>query len=52
MYRTESIAEATRRFMEANRKHAVAQARANSAKHALDRLSQNHARFRAERATT
>lgn len=48
MNRTESIAEATRRFIEADKKHAVARAKAERAKVALDQLSQNHAQFRAQ----
>lgn len=50
MNRTDSIAEATRRFIEADRKHAIARAKVATTTGALDRLSQNHAKFRAERA--
>ncbi len=50
MNRSDSIAEATRRFIEADRKHAVARAKAASTEKALQRLGDNYARFRATRA--
>lgn len=50
MNRSQSIAEATRRFIEADKKHAVARAKAETAKTALDRVSRNHAQFRAQSA--
>lgn len=50
MNRADSIAEATRRFIEADRKHAVARAKAATTKGVVDRVNRNHAQFRAQRA--
>lgn len=46
MTRADSIAQATRRFIDADRKHAVARAKAAATTAAADELARNHAAYR------
>lgn len=49
MTRASTIAEATRRFVEADRKHAIAQAKSTTTTAASDRMARNRAAYRQAR---